>query len=168
MKSYRKKIAVDSDGRYDVTPIFSDTHAFDDLVEDLIEPFVAFEFDYVVGIDDIGFVIATAMARRLGKGFVTVRRTDREGKNSKRATFIDWYGNPKVLELKDDALTAGSKVLLVDEWIETGQQVRATLQMFEELGVETIGISAIHAQRNNETDDLFEYYELHSALIAVE
>ena len=109
--------------RSDVTPIFAEPAAFRALVEDLVAPWVKEtgeqKVERVVGTDALGFVVGTALALRLGVGFVPVRKGGKLPVRNERVAFKDYSGAEKAFELRASPWPAGTRVLLSDEWIET-------------------------------------------------
>jgi len=132
MTNYRNLIDTKTDGpRYDVTPLFADYNAFTQLVSDLLHPFKEDQFDCVVGIEALGFILGTAVAVHSKKGFVLIRKGGKLPVVSDGIGFIDYTGQMKSLELRKGAIKPGTRVLLVDERIETGSQVKAAVELIE-------------------------------------
>ena len=144
--------------RCDVTPLFADHTAFSALVDDLaalVEPLV---FDVVVGIDALGFILGTALALRMQTGFIPIRKGGKLPVAVDSAACVDYTGQRKMLELRRDALKPGTRVLLVDEWIETGAQVQAAIQLIEGQGGGVAGIASLHIDDNEQTEPLRARY----------
>ena len=148
--------------RNDVTPLFSDYEAFSALVADLSAPFVKLEVDLVAGIDALGFILGTAVALHLGKGFVPVRKGGRLPVEADQVMLVDYSGKHKSLELRNDAIQPGARILVVDEWVETGAQMRAAVQLIEARGGVIAGIASIRIDDNPGTRILSERYFCHS------
>ena len=160
MKEYLGLIDVHTLGqRNDVTPLFADPVAFAELVADLAAPIESAGIDLVAGIDALGFILGTALAIRLGKGFLPIRKGGKLPVAVDRVEFIDYTGRPKSLELRRGSFQPGTKVLLVDEWIETGAQVKAAAQLVEQQGGRVVGVSAIHIDVNDNTRPILEKYD---------
>ena len=151
--------------RSDVTPIFAHPEAFRALVEDLVAPWVQLQagenVERVVGTDALGFVVGTALALRLGVGFVPVRKGGKLPVRHERVTFRDYTGGEKSLELRTDPWPAGTRVLLTDEWIETGATARAAVELIERAGGVVVGIAAIAFRKNDKTAPLWAKYRCH-------
>jgi adenine phosphoribosyltransferase len=144
--------------RYDVTPLFRDFAAFSALVEDLAGLVGVVECDVVAGIDALGFILGTALALRMRKGFVPIRKGGKLPVPTARVELVDYTGTHKALELRRDAITAGARLLVVDEWIETGAQAWAAIQLIEGCGGIIAGIATIHVDTNERTRDLMARY----------
>jgi adenine phosphoribosyltransferase len=163
--SYRDLIDQNTSGnRCDVTPLFADHDAFVALVEDLARPFNNPAPDLVAGIDALGFILGAALALRLDKGFVPLRKGGKLPVAVDIADFVDYTGQQKRLELRQDAIRIGERVLLVDEWIETGAQVSAAIDLIERHGGVVLGIATINMDDNPRTRALRERYTCHAAL----
>lgn len=145
-------------GRCDVTPLFGDYSAFATLVDDLAARFSDTAVDVVAGIDALGFILGTALALRLRVGFLPIRKGGKLPVAVTRAEFVDYTRQTKALELRADALPPRTRVLLVDEWIETGAQVRAAISLIEGQGAVVAGIAAIHLDLNENTRPLLAAY----------
>ena len=142
---YLRLIDRDTTGRRcDVTPLFADPEAFSQLLGDLIRQFAGTEFDRVAAVDALGFILGTGLALRMGKGLIVVRKGGKLPVPADVAEFVDYTGQPKSLELRPDAVVRGSRVLLVDEWVETGAQVRAAISLIERRGGVVAGVASIN------------------------
>ena len=151
---------IDTTGRdrYDVTPLFAEPRAFAVLVADLLALAWPLSFEIVAGIDALGFILGSALALRAGTGFVPVRKEGKLPVPADQAGFVDYTGTHKALELRRDAVRAGQRVLVVDEWIETGAQVSAAIRLIEGHGGVIAGVAAIHIDVNEHTRVLTERY----------
>jgi len=148
--------------RSDVTPIFAQPAAFAKLVEDLAQPYLGERVEQVAGLDALGFIVGTALALKLGAGFVPIRKGGKLPVAHDRETTTDYSGNAKTLELRTGAFASGTRVLLVDEWIETGAQARAAIALIERAGGVVVGIAAICLRKNERTAELVTRYRCHS------
>jgi adenine phosphoribosyltransferase len=130
-------------GRYDVTPLFGSYLAFSALLDDLLELCREIDYDTVVGIDALGFILGSAIAVRAGKPFVPIRKGGKLPVKVHQESFIDYTGKEKSLEIRPDALTSQNRVLLVDEWIETAAQVKAAISLIEGLDADVAAVLSI-------------------------
>lgn len=147
--------------RSDVTPIFAEPAAFKALVDDLVAPWRREKIDRVVGTDALGFVVGTAMALKLGVGFVPVRKGGKLPVAKERVAFRDYSGAEKIFELRANPWPLGTRVLLTDEWIETGGTAQAAVQLIERAGGIVVGIAAIAFRKNDKTAPLWAKYRCH-------
>jgi adenine phosphoribosyltransferase len=148
--------------RYDVSPLFADPEAFEALLTDLAAPFVPEPPQLVAGIDALGFILGTGLALRLGCGFVPVRKGGKLPGQADRQTCIDYTGQEKTLELRAKAIPPGARVLLVDEWVETGAQMAAAIALIEAQGGVIIGLGGIQIDDTERTRQFRARYRCHS------
>jgi adenine phosphoribosyltransferase len=149
--------------RSDVTPIFAEPAAFRALVDDLIAPWADAQpsVERVVGTDALGFILGTALALKLGVGFVPVRKGGKLPVKNERVAYRDYSGTEKIFELRADPWRRGTRVLLVDDWIETGATAKAATELIERAGGVVAGIAAIAFRKNEKTADLWAKYRCH-------
>lgn len=157
-------MGTDTTGRYDATPLFADSDTFAELRADLLAR-VPGEPTAVAGIDALGFVLGGALATELDTGFVAVRKGGKlpypRGKLLRREV-TDYSGESKALELHPDAVGEGDRVLLVDEWVETGAQMRAAAELVEAADASVVGVLATRVPENGGTEPLFDRYDVRS------
>lgn len=127
---------------YDVTTLFEDKETFRYMINELCRPYEGMRIDKIVGIDARGFLLASTMAYKLNAGLSIVRK---KGKLPYRTINKDYsleYGSGTV-EMHEDTIKPGEKVVIVDDLIATGGTMKAAVEMVEELGGEVIGVSWI-------------------------
>jgi adenine phosphoribosyltransferase len=132
-------------GHADVWRVFRDADALRTVVTAVVDPYRGMGLTAIVGVESRGFLLGGAAAVELGVGFVAVRKAGGlfAGQLIHRATAPDYRGRRWELAMQDDALAAGDRVLLVDDWIETGSQARAVGQLAARLGATLAGISVL-------------------------
>ncbi|HKV82913.1 MAG TPA: phosphoribosyltransferase family protein [Ktedonobacterales bacterium] len=144
--------------RYDVTPLFADAAAFAAAVDDLLALVGETPYDLVAGVDALGFILGAALALRAGKGFVPVRKGGKLPVAVETVEFVDYSGTRKALELRRDAIAPGVRVLVVDEWIETGAQIGAAIRLIKGCGGVVVGVATIHVDDNERTRQITARY----------
>ncbi|MBU0512845.1 MAG: adenine phosphoribosyltransferase [Chloroflexi bacterium] len=160
MNNYLRLINTRTQGlRYDVTPLFADYQAFSLLIDSFLSYFASTEFHCVAGIDALGFILGTAIALRAEKGFIPIRKGGKLPGKSESVDFVDYTGLRKTLELGTNALMPNTRVLIVDEWVETGAQMQAAIQLVERQGGIVAGIAAINIDDNDVTRSLRKKYK---------
>jgi adenine phosphoribosyltransferase len=127
---------------YDVTTLLRDRDGFRAAIDSMTAPFTGSRVDLVVGIESRGFILGSAIADRLGTGFVPVRKTGKLPAQTIRASYALEYGTD-CLEMHRDAVTAGQRVLIVDDLLATGGTASATVQLVKELGGEIVGVALL-------------------------
>src|SRR5690606_31972218 len=104
----------------------------------MAEPYSGQPIDMIVGIESRGFIFGSAIADRLGTGFAPVRKPGKLPSTTKRATYALEYGTD-TLEIHDDAVQAGQRVLIVDDLLATGGTAAATVGLVRSLGAHVVG-----------------------------
>lgn len=132
-------------GHADVWRTFSDERFFPRLVAALADPYRAEDVTKVAGIEARGFILAAAVAVELSAGFVAIRKNAGlfPGEKIVRVSEPDYRGNTSTLRLQVRSLRPGDRVLLVDDWLETGSQALAAKAMIEAAGAVFAGASVI-------------------------
>jgi len=118
---------------YDITTLLQDPAGFRAAVDSLALPFSGQGIDLVVGIESRGFIFGAAVADRIGAGFSPVRKPGKLPSSCVRATYDLEYGTD-TLEMHDDAVKKGQRVLIVDDLLATGGTARATAGLVKRLG----------------------------------
>jgi adenine phosphoribosyltransferase len=126
----------------DVTTLFADARGFRMAIDQLLHPYAGVRFDKVVGLEARGFILGGAIAHQLSVGFVPVRKKGKLPGAVISEEYTLEYGEA-VVEIHDDAIQAGEKVLLVDDLLATGGTAEAGLKLIERLGGEVIGCAFI-------------------------
>jgi adenine phosphoribosyltransferase len=124
----------------DITPILGDAALFRASIDLLCETAGGTKVDKVVGIDARGFIFAAAVADRLGAGFVPVRKKGKLPWRCNEEAYALEYGEA-IVEIHEDAVRAGEKILLVDDLLATGGTAGAAVSLLEGLDAEIIAIS---------------------------
>ena len=161
---YLSKIAPNTKGDkfawLDPTSIYIDSHAFFDLTTDLVSQFNAADIDLVAGIDAMGFPLAGSIANRLGKGLLVIRKASKLCVEVDSVTYSCYAGSGKVMEMRKGAFPAGTRILLVDQWIETGGTMLGGIQLVEGQGGVIAGLATICVETNELTNELRSKYKL--------
>ncbi len=126
----------------DVTTLFSDPRGFRMTIDQMLHPYAGQRIDKVVGLEARGFILGGAIAHQLSLGFVPIRKKGKlPGATLSQAYQLE-YGEA-VMEIHDDAIQPGEKVLVVDDLLATGGTAAAGIQLIERLGGEIVGCSFI-------------------------
>ena len=133
------------DGHADVWRLFADAAFFPALVRALADPYRDSAISKVVGIEARGFILGGAVAIDLDCGFVAIRKPGGlfPGEKLERVTPPDYRNEQVTLRLQRESLTPGDRVLIVDDWFETGSQVLAAKSLIEAGGADFVGASVI-------------------------
>jgi len=126
----------------DVTTLFSDPRGFRIAIDQLLHPYAGLDIDKVVGLEARGFILGGAIAHQLSVGFIPIRKKGKlPGKTIEQSYTLE-YGEA-TMEVHDDALQAGEKVLMVDDLLATGGTAEAGIKLVERMGAEVIGCAFI-------------------------
>ncbi|WP_439123358.1 adenine phosphoribosyltransferase [Marivita sp.] len=126
----------------DVTTLFADPRGFRMAIDQLLHPYAGVRFDKVVGLEARGFILGGAIAHQLSVGFVPVRKKGKLPGAVISEEYTLEYGEA-VVEIHDDAIQPGEKILLVDDLLATGGTAEAGLKLIERLGGEVIGCAFV-------------------------
>lgn len=118
---------------YDVTTLLQDRDGFRQAVDAMAVPFVGQGIDLVVGIESRGFIFGAAVADRIGAGFSPVRKPGKLPSTTIRASYDLEYGSD-ALEMHDDGVASGQRVLIVDDLLATGGTAKAAADLVTRLG----------------------------------
>ena len=108
----------------------------------MLHPYAGMQIDKVVGLEARGFILGGAIAHQLSVGFVPIRKKGKlPGATISQAYTLE-YGEA-IVELHDDAIQAGEKILLVDDLLATGGTAEAGIKLIERLGGEIISCAFV-------------------------
>lgn len=123
----------------DVTSVLQDAEGLKLAIDSMIGLLDGVEFDAIVGTESRGFIFGTPIAYALGKPFIPARKKGKLPCKTISVTYDLEYGSAE-LEMHEDAILPGQKVVLVDDLIATGGTVEACAKMIEQLGGEVVKI----------------------------
>ena len=138
-------------------PLLADPAALQQAVDELADWAEPRNVDFVVGAEARGFILGSALAYRLGRGFVVARKPGKLPYLTVGAKYALEYGFD-ALEMHVDALARGSRVLVHDDLLATGGTARAKIDLVEQLGAEVVGVAfVIELAFLNGRDKLYGY-----------
>lgn len=126
----------------DVTTLFADPRGFRMAIDQMLHPYAGMRIDKVVGLEARGFIMGGAIAHQLSVGFVPIRKKGKLPGAVIAEEYTLEYGEA-IVEIHDDAIHAGEKILVVDDLLATGGTAEAGIKLIERLGGEIIGTSFI-------------------------
>lgn len=127
---------------YDITTLLKEPAGLRGVIDGLKTHYQDAKVDAVIGIEARGFIFAPALAYALGAGFVPVRKPKKLPAECARITYDLEYGTD-TLEMHRDAVSAGKRVLIVDDLLATGGTAAAAARMVRELGGEVAGMGFV-------------------------
>ncbi len=122
----------------DITPLLADPAGFAAVIEGLIAPFQPLGIQIVAGVESRGFLLAPAMAARLGAGIVPLRKKGKLPRQVHSASYDLEYGTDSI-EAHADAFPRNSRILLVDDVLATGGTAAAAISLIQALGGKLVG-----------------------------
>lgn len=126
----------------DVTTLLGDGPGFRKTIAALASPFAGNNVDAVAGIEARGFIIGGAVADRLGCGFVPIRKKGKLPWKTIGQEYTLEYG-VDIIEIHEDAIAPGQRVLIVDDLIATGGTAEAAIKLVRRSGAEIVGATFI-------------------------
>ena len=145
----------------DITPLLGNPDAFRRAVDQLAERFASEPFDAVVAIESRGFVFAAPLAYRLGLPLVPVRKAGKLPFDTHSVTYALEYGSDS-LEVHVDAISEGSRALIVDDLLATGGTAAATVRLVERSGARVAGLAFVIELRDLGGRDALAGYRVES------
>jgi adenine phosphoribosyltransferase len=127
---------------YDITTVLKDKKGFHSLVESLCKHYAGQHVDLVAGIEARGFIFAPALAYSLGAGFVPIRKPKKLPARTASITYDLEYGTD-TLEIHQDAILSGQRVIVCDDLLATGGTCAATVKLIRQLGGDVVGAAFI-------------------------
>ncbi len=126
----------------DITPLLASPEGLVLSVDSIANEYAGRSVEAVVGVESRGFIFGTAVACRMGVGFIPVRKPGKLPRDTVSATYELEYGTDAV-EMHKDAVHTGMKVLLVDDLLATGGTMEATCRLVEEVGGEVVACAFV-------------------------
>jgi adenine phosphoribosyltransferase len=125
---------------YDITTLLREPAGFKATIDMLSMPYEGQGIDLVVGIESRGFILGAAVAHKIGAGFIPIRKPGKLPGTAIKASYQLEYGTD-ALEMHEDAITAGHRVLVVDDVLATGGTAAAAAARVRQGGGELLGMA---------------------------
>lgn len=148
----------------DITTLLQDGDAFRQALNQMVKKYLNAAIDKVVGIEARGFIFGGVLAYKLGCGFVPARKLGKLPAQTIREEYTLEYGS-NALEIHQDSINKGDRVLIVDDLLATGGTALATAKLVEKLGGEVVALEfLIELGFLNGREKLLKY-PLHSLIV---
>ncbi len=147
----------------DITTLLSDGEAFNFSINEMIKMVGSLEFDVIVAPEARGFLIGAPMSFQMKKPFVPIRKKGKLPFDTLTYEYELEYGTD-ILEVHNDAIKPGDKVLIVDDLLATGGTVGAIVEMVEKLGGEVVGLEFLIELDFLKGRDLLKGYRVESLI----
>ena len=125
---------------YDITTLLRDPQGFQMTTDLIASPYEGKGIDAVIGIESRGFILGAAVAQRIGAGFIPIRKPGKLPAKAIKESYDLEYGTD-ALEIHEDAVEKGQRVLIVDDVLATGGTAAAASQLVKKLGGELHGLA---------------------------
>jgi adenine phosphoribosyltransferase len=122
----------------DITTLLGNARTFRRVIDELVEPWSVAKVDRVAGIEARGFILGGAVAHQLAAGFVPIRKKGKLPHTTVRVAYSLEYGLDE-MEMHEDAVSRGERLILVDDLIATGGTAEAAVKLLRKLGAEILG-----------------------------
>ena len=122
----------------DITTLLGNARTFRRVIDELVEPWSVHKVDRVAGIEARGFILGGAVAHQLAAGFVPIRKKGKLPHSTVRVAYSLEYGIDE-MEMHEDAVSRGERLILVDDLIATGGTAEAAVKLLRKLGAEILG-----------------------------
>ena len=124
----------------DITPLLAEPDALAGAIEAIAETAAGLGVQYVCGVEARGFIFGSAVAEKLGAGFIPVRKKGKLPYETRDITYDLEYGTD-TLEVHSDAVRDGAKVLMVDDLLATGGTMAAACELLGNIGADIVGVT---------------------------
>lgn len=121
----------------DITTLLGNPRAFRRTIDELVQPYAGLNVAKVAGIEARGFILGGAVAHQLSSGFVPIRKKGKLPHTTVSIAYSLEYGLDE-MEMHEDAVAPGERVILVDDLIATGGTATAAVQLLQKLGAEVV------------------------------
>ncbi len=150
---------------WDITPLLKDRHSFRECIKGLADHFRNEDIDVVVSNEARGFIIGAAVAHELHVGFVPIRKKGKLPPKVASLSYNKEYESD-VIEMRDDAIKKGDRVLLIDDLLATGGTIRANADLVEQMGGVVVGMGfLVELEYLHPRKFLGDKYDIHSLII---
>jgi adenine phosphoribosyltransferase len=126
----------------DITTLLAHPRGFRRAVDELVQPLAGLKIDKVAGIEARGFILGGAVAHQLSAGFIPLRKKGKLPHKTARVEYALEYGSDAI-EMHLDAVTAGDRVLLIDDLIATGGTAMAAVELLSQGGAKIVGAAFV-------------------------
>jgi adenine phosphoribosyltransferase len=121
----------------DITTLLGDARAFRRAIDELVQPWAGTKIDKVAGMEARGFILGGAVAHQLSAGFVPIRKKGKLPFTKVSVAYSLEYGIDE-MEMHDDAIAPGERVILVDDLIATGGTAEGAVKLLKQIGADVV------------------------------
>jgi adenine phosphoribosyltransferase len=162
---YKKHIRENpTKNRCDLTLLLGNHRIFNSLIKDMAKNFFSLKIDKVVALDSMGFIFGAGVAQELKAGLCLIRKPDKIAWNTISTYYTDYTKEKKGFEIAEGSISPGENILIVDDWSETGAQLKAAIFLVEQLKGNIVGISCANIDDRVKDDKIISKYKLNSVI----
>ncbi len=121
----------------DITTLLKDPQGLKITIDQFVQKYRDLDFDLIAGIEARGFILGSALSYALNKGFIPIRKKGKLPGNTISVSYDLEYGSDTI-EIHDDAIPAGAKVLIIDDLIATGGTALGAISLIEKVGAKVV------------------------------
>ena len=126
----------------DITTVIKDKDAFKTVISYFADKYADKNIDYIVGLESRGFIFGSALADRLGCGFIVIRKPGKLPAKTISQEYELEYGTD-CLEIHEDAIEAGKNVVIIDDLLATGGTANAACSLVKKLGANIVAVAFV-------------------------
>lgn len=147
----------------DISPLMADGDAYQYATQQIVDYAKDKDVEMIVGPEARGFIVGCPVAYSMGVGFAPARKKGKLPRETVEVNYGLEYGED-TLQLHQDAIQPGQKVLVVDDLLATGGTLAATIELIEELGGEVVGTAFLIELEDLKGRDKIEGYDIFTVL----
>ena len=141
----------------------SNVELYKEVIKEMIRPFKKIKIDKIVAIDMKGIMYGPTIAKEMRVPFIPLlkgNKIQRRELVERSSFFKDYSGKEKSLEVFKKSIKKGDKILLIDDWFDSGSTGKVAINLIERFGAKVVGISIIRNQLNKKDEEYFKKYNL--------
>lgn len=147
----------------DITTLIRDGEALQETIDTMVEHYIDTDIDVVAAIEARGWIFGSPLAYELGAGFVPIRKPSKLPAEKISVSYSLEYG-VNTLEMHKDAITPGTKVLIVDDLLATGGSAKAACELIEKLGGQVVGLAFLIELVDLKGRDKLKGYDIYAMI----
>ena len=126
----------------DITTLLADAGGMKSVIDHLAKRYESHSIDYIAGVESRGFILGAALAYKLDKGFIPLRKKGKlPGKTVEQSYSLE-YGSA-IMEIHEDAYPAGSRILIIDDLMATGGTAECAIHLVEKIGGKVVEVAVV-------------------------
>lgn len=147
----------------DITTLVRDGEALQETIDTMVEHYIDTDLEVIAAIEARGWIFGSPLAYELGAGFVPIRKPSKLPAETIKVSYALEYGT-NTLEMHKDAITPGTKVLIVDDLLATGGSAKAACELIEKLGGKVVGLAFLIELVDLKGRDKLKGYDIYSMI----